>query len=769
MKHEADIRSSVQRLSKETLDQLYDTTFKKIVDAGAFTHRTAVHAFSWLLCVRQPLTSATFLDALAATEPAETERLSVSRLLDVCFNLIVHDQKLDILRFAHISFQEFLEARPEFTSQHVHRLTAASCLSICMRDSSVDAATISVDNLPIQSIGLYASLYWAEHCRFGQAAHKECSLLQKMEEFFFEDDRISLSFLDWLEDIQYISKSLRNDHPLKKATGAVTNANNTPLFTVCAFGLANLVDCLARDDDFDWNQKNHCGQTGIYLACAAGYENIVRLLLGRGADLNAGGGRYLIPLHAASFAGHLHVVRALLEHGAQVHVKGVFENALQAALMGDHENVAVMILQSGYGIANQEDYDSIFKQAAEHGFARFIDLFSKIYPLFRDSPSAQRAAVEGAILKGRLGVLRRLLERSPNADYDLPNDAISIAAFSGQNAILNLLLESGKDIEQEGKFGTPLRAACLMGHESTVRILLDRGAKVDVCGSFGSALQASAMKGHTAIAQVLIQESADVDLHSGFYGNALQAAAYQGHENMVQILVKAGANIHQQGYSKDAIHAAAEGGNEALIRFLLDEVRVKVPEYIYPDGDLPPVRYRKCPPPRSESVFRDESPSRWRNAQSEEGSAKRWPTHASVPNLQLIFKTLNVPKEAPECEGIQAPSGNDYDTDGGRNYTLQAAAFNNHDSVVKTLLENSTGYLHLDQVSDALKEASTKGSEKLVKLILNSKFDMKPCLNAALTGAALSGHSGIVDLLLAYESVFRPSYEVGSLVSHDSS
>ncbi len=763
MKHEADIRVSVQRLSKETLDQLYDTAFKQIVDAGAFTHRTAVHAFSWLLCVRQPLRSATFLDALAVTEPAEAERLGVSRLLGVCFNLIVHDQKLDILRFAHISFQEFLEARPEFTSQHVHRLTAASCLSICMRDSNIDAATVSVDNLPIQSIGLYASLYWAEHCRFGQAAHEECNLLQKMEEFVFEDDQISLSFLDWLEDIQHISKSLRNDHPLKKATWAVTNPNNTPLFTACAFGLAKLIDCLARDDDFDWNQKNHFGQTGIYLACAFGYENIVRLLLGRGADLNAGGGRYLIPLHAASFAGHLHVVRALLEHGAQAHVKGVFENALQAALMGDHEDVAVMILQSGYGIANQEDYDSIFKQAAERGFVRFIDIFSTIYPLFRDFASPQRVAVEGAILKGRLGVLRRLLERSPNAIFDLPNDAISTAALSGQNTILNLLLESGKDIEQEGKFGTPLRAACLMGHESTVRFLLDRGAKVDVCGSFGSALQASAMKGHTAIAQVLIQEGADVDLHSGFYGNALQAAAYQGHENMVQTLVKAGANIHQQGYSKDAIYAAAEGGNEALVRFLLDKARVKVPEFFFSSAE--PLCSRDID--ESKRVLRDESPSRRRNSQSKEGSAKRWPTHASVPNLPLIFETLNVPREAPECEGIQLPSGNDYNIDGGRNCILQAAAFKNHDSVVKTLLENSTGYLHLNQVNDAFKEASTKGNEKLVRLILNSKFDMKPCLNAALEGAALSGHSGIVNVLLAYESVFRSSDEVGSLLSHN--
>lgn len=177
------------------------------------------------------------------------------------------------------------------------------------------------------------------------------------------------------------------------------------------------------------------------------------------------------------------------------------------------------------------------------------------------------------------------------------------------------------------------------------------------------------MKGHTAIAKVLIQEGADVDLHSGFYGNALQAAAYQGHETMIQTLVKAGANIHQQGYSKDAIHAAAEGGNEAIVRFLLDEVRVKVPEFSYIITE-PAFRLHQ---EACKRVLRDESPSRWRNAQSKESSAKRWPTHASVPNLQLIFKTLNLLREAPECEGIESPLGNDYNTDGDRNFTVQAA------------------------------------------------------------------------------------------------
>ncbi|OJJ30089.1 hypothetical protein ASPWEDRAFT_120627, partial [Aspergillus wentii DTO 134E9] len=76
-----------------------------------------------------------------------------------------------------------------------------------------------------------------------------------------------------------------------------------------------------------------------------------------------------------------------------------------------------------------------------------------------------------------------------------------------------------------------------MGHQSTVQLLLDSGADVNRLGSFGDALQASAMKGHTLITKILLQAGARIDNDGGMYGNALHAAVYNGHVQVVETLL----------------------------------------------------------------------------------------------------------------------------------------------------------------------------------------------------------------------------------------
>lgn len=167
-------------------------------------------------------------------------------------------------------------------------------------------------------------------------------------------------------------------------------------------------------------------------------------------------------------------------------------------------------------------------------------------------------------------MLERLLQKSPHPKQDLPSDTVSTAALGGQDDMIAPFLDKGLDIEREGPFGAPLRAASLMGHMSTVRKLLDCGAKVGACGSLGDALQAAAMKGYVSITQLLIQEGADVNSRGGYYGNPLQAATYRGHKKVVEILLDGGANVHGQGLSRHAFDAAVDGGYEEIVRLFIE-------------------------------------------------------------------------------------------------------------------------------------------------------------------------------------------------------
>ena len=85
----------------------------------------------------------------------------------------------------------------------------------------------------------------------------------------------------------------------------------------------------------------------------------------------------------------------------------------------------------------------------------------------------------------------------------------------------------------------------------------------NACGRFGDALQAAALKRHASIVKLLIDNRADVNQQTGYYGTAIQAAAYHGQHNTEELLLNDGA--------KDAFHAAAEGGHQDVIMFILQK------------------------------------------------------------------------------------------------------------------------------------------------------------------------------------------------------
>ena len=54
------------------------------------------------------------------------------------------------------------------------------------------------------------------------------------------------------------------------------------------------------------------------MASFRGHEKVVQILLDKGADINAQGGRYGNALQAASYGGHEKEVQMLLNHDAVV-------------------------------------------------------------------------------------------------------------------------------------------------------------------------------------------------------------------------------------------------------------------------------------------------------------------------------------------------------------------------------------------------------------------------------------------------------------------
>jgi ankyrin repeat protein len=259
-------------------------------------------------------------------------------------------------------------------------------------------------------------------------------------------------------------------------------------------------------------------RTSIQLVIASffGHDTVVKLLLDKGADVNAQGGEYSNALYAASFRGHEQVVKMLLDKGAEVNAQGgLCSNALQAASLKGNEQVVKMLLDKGADVNAQGGHYS--------------------------------NALQAASLEGHRQVVKMLLDEGANinAQSGEYSNALYAASIRGHKQVTKLLLDKGADVNaQVGGYGNALQAASDRGYEQVVKMLLDKGADVNAQGGeYSNALYAASFRGHEQVVKMLLDKGAEVNAQGGKYGNALKAALARGHEHILKMLVVKGLSI----------------------------------------------------------------------------------------------------------------------------------------------------------------------------------------------------------------------------------
>ena len=430
------------------------------------------------------------------------------------------------LRLAHLSVRDFLASlkiRDSTVSYFAidplsaHTSIAQTCL-IYLRQFDKPLELMS---RPPESYSLarYAAKHWPFHVQevVGAAGSLIRTPTDKLTKVSISDQSMPLITLI-VELLLQILKVLSLSSTSAQVQGLPTDLNYLCSELLSAQDAQLQSQILFFDPDTPWIEQPDVARTlnilpsALYYAAHAGLQTSVKMLLAKGTDANATGGRYGNALQAAACKGHLDVVELLLAGGADVNMAGGdYGNALQGACSYGHRRCAMLLIVNGADVN---------AKGGEHA------------------------------------------------------TALHAAAFIGHDRIAALLIEKGAEIDCfDDAHSTPLLWASREGHYETAQLLLEHGADCMIQDEGGwTALDECAPAGFDSIAQMLIDHHLPI-IHSKDKQDytALHHTAPQHHDSTVTILLNAGMDIDARNcHGRSPIFQAVGSGHEDTVRVFLE-------------------------------------------------------------------------------------------------------------------------------------------------------------------------------------------------------
>uniref|UniRef100_A0A8B9LR32 Ankyrin 3a n=1 Tax=Astyanax mexicanus TaxID=7994 RepID=A0A8B9LR32_ASTMX len=318
--------------------------------------------------------------------------------------------------------------------------------------------------------------------------------------------------------------------------------------------------------------------TPLHVAAKRGNGNMVKLLLDRGAKIDAKTKDGLTPLHCGARSGHEQVVEMLLDRGAPILSKtknGL--SPLHMATQGDHLNCVQLLLQHDVPVDDvTNDYLTALHVAAHCGHYKV----AKVIVDKKANPNAK--ALNGftplhiACKKNRVKVMELLLKHgaSLQAVTESGLTPIHVAAFMGHENIVKQLTHHGASPNTTNVRGeTALHMAARAGQADVVRYLLQNGAKVDIKAKDDqTALHIASRLGKAEIVQLLLQKRAWASAATTSGYTPLHLAVREGHQETASLLLEHGASLSaatKKGFTP--LHVAAKYGQIEAAKLLLQK------------------------------------------------------------------------------------------------------------------------------------------------------------------------------------------------------